>query len=96
MSKVTRIVLSTLALFTSSIAFADTCEPIHMDHSFRQVVLGLHGRVVRCDYGKEFDFKHSYTLQGNYVPASGPWEGSSEPYTIFCRDGNSVCVFKLK
>jgi hypothetical protein len=90
MSKIKLIVAGAL-LSPLITAYADTCRETNQDLLFRQVVLG--GGEVRCDYGPEFDFKHSYSLNGNYTAVSGPWMGASDPYTIYCRGGSASCVF---
>ena len=73
------IILATTALS----AQAEICKQTNMGFKFRQVVLGLEGGL-RCDYGPEFDFKHSYELDGKFHPGHGAWMGASDPYTVYC------------
>ena len=87
-------ILTGLMLLTASLhAYALTCNQTNLNYPFRQVVLGLDGGL-RCDYGEEFDFNHSYELEGTFKPASGNWEGASDPYTVYCKSPQaSSCVF---
>lgn len=91
-----KIVISGLLLSLSCVAAAETCRETNQNLPFRQVVLGLYGGGARCDYGKEFDFDHSYDVAGDLAPVSGPWSGASDPYTVFCRGSAASCVFKVK
>lgn len=94
MKKISTLGCAILSCITT-LAQADTCKPNNESYPFRQVVLGE--GALRCDYGKEFDFNHSYTLYGNYKPSSGPWSGSAEPDMVFCRSEDSnFCVFVMK
>ncbi len=95
MSVTLKIFTSLVALTAATSIFADTCKDTNDDLPFRQVVLGK-GNAVRCDYGKDFDFKHSYTLYGNYQAVSGPWSGTSEPMTLVCSGFSESCVFKIE
>jgi hypothetical protein len=76
-------------------SFETTCKETNQGLPFRQVVLG-HGEV-RCDYGKDYDFEHSYSQFGSVTTGRGFWQGGSGPGedAVFCRSGSSSCTFYL-
>ena len=94
MSKL-KLMVAGIALCSITSAQADTCRAKNYELPFRQVVLGLEDGL-RCDYGPEFDFKHSYALDGKFSPGNGPWSGASDPYIIYCKGSNTSCVFYKK
>ncbi len=100
MNKYIYIFSTMIFLLTTGAAQAMNCELTHQQKPFRQVVLYKKGNEggVRCDYGRdEFDFKHSYELSGLFVPVSGPWLSSPEPWLIYCRSIDATaCQFNAK
>lgn len=91
-----KLALSGLLIGAACAANAETCRSTNDNLPFRQVVLGIEYGGLRCDYGKEFDFTHSYELQGKFAPSSGPWQGASDPFTVYCRGNATTCVFRVK
>ena len=91
MSGFKSLFFAALLIFSTG-AYAQTCKPTNMGYDFRQVVLGLEGGL-ECDYGPEFDFKHSCAYDGTFRPDEGAWEGSSDPSVIYCRSGAGLCGF---
>lgn len=90
-----KLIIAILTLSSIGTAQAEVCRAKNYELPFRQVVLGLTGGL-RCDYGPEFDFKHSYALDGKFAAGRGLWEGASDPYTIYCKGTNTSCVFYNK
>lgn len=87
-----KLIITALALCSITTAQAESCKAKNYELPFRQVVLGLTGGL-RCDYGPDFDFKHSYSLDGKFAAGSGSWNGASDPYSIYCGGINTSCTF---